>query len=42
MTILPEILIPQLYNNYIVSRVQMKSWAEQALEKLNRLEQCKI
>jgi hypothetical protein len=25
-----------------VSRVQMKSWAEWALEKLNRLEQCKV
>jgi hypothetical protein len=26
----------------IISCVQMKSWAEQALEKLKRLEQCKI
>jgi hypothetical protein len=25
-----------------ISGVQMKSWAEWALEKLNRLEQCKV
>jgi hypothetical protein len=45
--------IPQVgkVNNYrifhqtvlpVVSRVQMKSWAEQPLEKLRRLEQCKV
>jgi hypothetical protein len=26
----------------IKSRVQMKSWAEETLEKVNRLEQCEV